>query len=274
MDITSKVINPDNIVSSDVSEIKIDDKFKENYSLEDYDLKILEAAVHQDSGQTDFQSRHFVANSQITPYKKVKQSLMELEVRYHAYHEIRASLRKAEIMRQKLIREKDKQEDPLDAELIQIDVDKTDYDITVWKRKLRQSEYEINTFLSIVKEHAKNPEDLEYYKGHNEEEERQYWIARMAKQAAMDIISFGRVGSGNMDSIAMMDPKDQLTALTSAVEYSGLVNAGLHKISVVTQNKVDAYLATASTDIPDLIDTVPDANLQLTSKPKTGPESI
>lgn len=274
MDTTSNIINTDNIVSSDVAEIKIDNKFKENYSLEDYDMKILETAIQQDSGQTDFQSRHFVANSQITPYKKVKQSLMELEVRYHAYHEIRASLRRAEIMRQKLLIEKDKQSDPLDAELIQIDIDKNDYDITVWKRKLRQAEYEINTFLSIVKEHAKTPEELEYYKGHNEEEERQYWIARMAKQAAMDIISFGRVGSGNMDSIAMMDPKDQLAALTSAVEYSGLINAGLHKISVSTQKTVDAYLATSSTNIPDLIDTVPNENLQLTAQPKVGPESI
>jgi hypothetical protein len=274
MDTTSNIINADNIVSSDVTEIKIDDKFKTNYNLSDYDLAILETAVQQDSGQTDFQSRYFVANSQITPYKKVKQSLMELEVRYHAYHEIRASLRKAEIMRLKLIKQKDLIDDELDQELIQIDIDKNDYDITVWKRKLRQSEYEINTFLSIVKEHAKNPDDLEYYRGHNEEEERQYWIARMAKQAAMDIISFGRVGSGNMDSIAMMDPEDQLKSLTSAVEYSGLINAGLHKISVATQQAVDTYLADKSTKIPDLIDSVPNENLQLTAQPKVKPESI
>jgi hypothetical protein len=274
MDTTSNLINVENIVSSDVFEIKIDDKFRENYNFSDFDLKVIETAVHQDSGQTAFQSQHFVANSQITPYKKVKQSLMELEVRYHAYHEIRASLRKAEIMRLKMLRDKGVLEDPLDQELIQIDIDKTEYDITVWKRKLRQSEYELNTFINIIKEHAQTPEQLEYFKGHNEEEERKYWIARMGKQAAMDIISYGRVGSGNMDSIAMMDPKDQLEALTTAVEYSGLIQAGLHKISVSTQNKVDGYLAEKSTSIPDLINSVPDENLQLTAQPKTGPESI
>jgi hypothetical protein len=272
MDTTSNIINTGNIVSSDVFEIRVDDKFKENYNLSEYDLKILETAVQQDSGQTDYQSKHFVANSQITPYKKVKQSLMELEVRYHAYHEIRASLRKAEIMRQKMIRDQGIIEDPLDKELIQIDIEKNDYDITVWKRKLRQSEYEINSFLKIVKEHAKDADDLEYYRGHNEEEEKNYWIARMAKQAAMDIISFGRVGSGNMDSIAMMGPDDQVQALTKAVEYSGLVNAGLHNISQLTQNKVEAYLAAKSTTMPDLL--INDENLQLTAKPKTGPESI
>lgn len=273
MDTISNIINANNIVSSDVTEIKVDESFKNNYSLTDYDLQILETAVQQDSGQTDYQSRHFVANSQITPYKKVKQSLMELEVRYHAYHEIRSSLRKAEIVRLKMLRELEKIQDDLDKELLQIDIDKNDYDITVWKRKLRQSEYEINSFLKIIKEYAKDEKDLEYYKGHNEQEERQYWIARMGKQAALDIIAFGRVGSGNMDSIAMMSQDEQLDALTLAVQYSGLINAGMHKISSNAQELVNKYLSDNSITIPELLDSR-NENLQLAVEPKVGSESI
>lgn len=273
MDTISNIINVDNIVSSDVTEIKIDNAFKDNYNLSDFDLKILETSVQQDSGQTDYQSKHFVANSQITPYKKVKQSLMELEVRYHAYHEIRASLRKSEIMRLKMLRELEKIVDDLDRELLQIEIDKNDYDITVWKRKLRQSEYEINSFLKIIKEYAKDENELEYYKGHNEQEERQYWIARMGKQAALDIIAFGRVGSGNMDSIAMMGQEEQLDALTLAVQYSGLINAGMHKISNNTQELVNKYLSDNSITIPELLENH-NENIQLTVQPKVGSESI
>lgn len=273
MDTTSKLINELNIVSSDVREIKLDPKFIEQYSLSDFDADIIRSAVLVDSGMTDYQSKYFVANSQITPYKQVRQALMELEVRYHAYQEIKASLRRAEIMRLKWIKQQQEQTDPLDVELIQIDIDKNDYDITIWKRKLRQSEYEMKSFLDVVKKYAKNHEEFGYYLQKNEEEERKYWIARMGKQASLDIISYGRVGSGNMDSIAMMDKDDQLEALTLAVQYSGLIQAGLHKISVEAQGAVDKYLDEKKTTIPEIL-TQHEKNLQLAAKPKIKSESI
>lgn len=273
MDTTSKLINENNIVSSDVSEIKLDPAFTERYDLSEFDQNIIRSAVLVDSGMTDFQCKHFVANSQITPYKQVRQALMELEVRYHAFQEIKASLRRAEIMRLKWTREKESLKDPLDQELIQIDIDKNDYDITIWKRKLRQSEYEMKSFLAVVKKYASTEEEFKYFLDKNEEEERQYWIARMGKQAALDIISYGRVGSGNMDSIAMMDTGDQLEALTTAVQYSGLIQAGLHKISLNAQDAVDKYLESKNTTIPEILNPRHE-NLQLTTKPKTKPESI
>lgn len=274
MDITSNnIINIKNIVSSDVREISLDQKFKQEYNLSDFDETVIRSAVQTDSGMTAYQAKHFVANSQLTPYKKVRQSLMELEVRYHAYQEIKSSLRKAEIMRLKWTHQKQLMDDPLDQELIQIDIDKNDYDITIWKRKLRQSEYEMKAFLDIVKEYATTDEQLAYYLTVNEEEERQYWVARMGKQAAMDIIAFGRVGSGNMDSIAMMGPEEQLASLQLAVQYSGLINAGLHKISNVAQDTVNNYLSDATISIPELLDKVHE-NLQLAAQPKVKPESI
>jgi hypothetical protein len=269
----SNLMNVDNIVSSDVKEIKLDPLFKKSYNLTDFDEAVVRAAVLSDQGMTAYQAQHFVANSQITPYKQVRQSLMELEVRYHAFQEIRANLRKAEIMRLKMIQQRDAFEDPLDKELMQIDIDKGDYDITIYKRKLRQSEYEMKAFLDVVNRYAQTEEELEYYLGINEEEERDYWIARMGKQAALDIIAFGRVGSGNMDSIAMMNRDDQLEALTAAVQYSGLINAGLHKISNNVQSTVDKYLSSNSNQIAEILDK-PNENIQLTAQSKTKPESI
>lgn len=274
MDTTSKLINENNIVSSDVREIKLDPSFTQQYKLSEFDENIIRSAVIVDAGMTDYQSKYFVANSQITPYKQVRQALMELEVRYHAYQEIKASLRRAEIMRLKWLQQKEHTIDPLDQELIQIDIDKNDYDITIWKRKLRQSEYEMNSFLDVVKKYAKTEEEFQYYLKTNEDEERQYWIARMGKQAALDIISYGRVGSGNMDSIAMMNKQDQLDALTLAVQYSGLIQAGLHKISLETQDTVNKYLENNNMSIPELLETHYEKNLQLTAKSKTDAESI
>ena len=46
----------------------------------------------------------------------------------------------------------------------------------------------------------------------------------MAKQAACDMISFGHVGTGNMDSIMNLPPDDQIQVL-SVCSSSSLIGA-------------------------------------------------
>lgn len=270
---TNSISNPiygTDIVSSDVHQISVDQQFVEQYGLDDFDMEILKNAVHVNTGMTDYQSRHFVAGSQLTPWRKVRQALMELEVRYHAYFEIRNSLRKAEVLREMFIRDIENEPDDLKQKLLQIDMDKNDYDITIWKRKLRQSEIEINSFLTIIRESAETPEDLEYFVQPNEDEERQYWVYRMAKQAAMDIIAFGRVGSGNMDSIAMMDREDQLEVLRNAVRYAGLININIAQLGDEAAQEAQEMLDSGRMGIP----TIEDGSVQRTIEPKTIGERI
>jgi hypothetical protein len=42
----------------------------------------------------------------------------------------------------------------------------------------------------------------------------------MAKQAGIDILSYGRIGAGNMESISMMPPQQQADVLLIASEYA------------------------------------------------------
>ena len=185
------------VVNSDITTIKVSSDFLNNYKIGGLDATILESAIQHNNGQTDYQAEHFVANSQITPYKKVRQALMELEVRHHAYIEIKTSLRKAEVYARKMERDMEAYRelgDDISYDLVEIDRDKNEYDITIWKRKLYQAEREIKSFLDIVKLYAPNEEALQFFLKENPDEERKYWILRMGKQAALDIIAFGRVG--------------------------------------------------------------------------------
>jgi hypothetical protein len=246
-----------NIVSSDLSTVDISPALVEVTGYKDYDLDILREALWNNNGQTDYQSTHFVANSQITPYKKVRQALMELETRHHAFVEIRNSLRKAEVLDKKFARDAAfcrEQGDDLQAELIDIDKEKNQYDIGIWKRKLKQAEGEIQQFMDIIKRYAPNKEDLKFFTEENPEEERKYWILRMGKQAAMDILAFGRLGSGNMDSIAMMDKDEQIEALTIAIQYSGIVNANVAAISESVQQQVNELISGGTLELPMIED--------------------
>ena len=60
----------------------------------------------------------------------------------------------------------------------------------------------------------------------------------MGKQAAMDVYTTGKIGTGNLDSIAMMREDDQFATLNVAMQYSGLMSAGIGKI----QNELKPYL--------------------------------
>ena len=58
----------------------------------------------------------------------------------------------------------------------------------------------------------------------------------------MDIYCTGRVGIGNLDSIAMMREDDQYATLNIAMQYSGLLNAGIAKIQNEIKPQIDKML--------------------------------
>ena len=243
-----------NIISSDTNEIHLSKSFVDEFALTKKDFDVLSASMRFNSGMTEYECEHFVADPQLTPWRKVRQALMELETRYHAYMENRNSLRKAEILRKRLNRDMPELPDELDRELMQIDMEKNDYDISIWKRKLRQSELELKYFLNVVDKYVDDDHPLEYYCKENHQEVRMYWIARMGKQAAMDIISYGRIGSGNMTTIMDMPEEDQVETLGVAVKYSGMIGGGIDKLNKMIAPQLQAQLAQEGIVMPKLLE--------------------
>jgi hypothetical protein len=179
---------------------------------------------------SDFQSRYFVVNSQVTDYRKVRQALLEIETRIAARKQIDRDNKKTEINLK--IKQRDLQSETreLEKELVLIDIDQLEYDLSVYKSKVRVVDEEIEEFSKLVLEIVSSVEELETYKQHNEELEREYWIHRMAKQAGVDMVTTGRIGAGNLDSIAMMSPEDQALTIGSALISSKKLTAGINAI--------------------------------------------
>ena len=253
-DYSDIISDVNNIVSSQSGQIHLAKSFIDEFSFTKRELDILDGCMDFQSGMTNYQCEHFVANTQITPWRKVRQALMELETRYHAYMETRHSLRKAELLRKKFLRSIENVEaeggDEIDAGFIQIDLEKNDYDIGIWKRKLRQSEIEMTHFLKVVHEHVDEQHPLEYFIEEQEDEERIYWIARMGKQAAMDIVSYGRIGTGNMTSILDMPEQDQVKCLEVAIQFSALVGGGMDKLNKTFGPAIQAQIESEGITMP------------------------
>ena len=245
MSTTSEFLNSNDdidIVNAEVKDIKLSKEYIDEFGVSELDWKVLEGALHMNSTMTPYQCQHFVADSQLTPWRKTRQAMLELETRYHAYVEIKHSLKKSIVQRKLMQRDFEETEDEIKKELIEIDLSKLDYDITIWKRKYQQAQSEIDTFLKIAKKVIKTEDDIKNITEYNEDEERNYWIARMGKQAAMDIVSFGIITSGNMDSLTLMPEHYQVEALQIATRYSSMVMGGVDKINKQLQPELQKFM--------------------------------
>jgi hypothetical protein len=169
-------------------------------------------------------------------------------------------------------------DDKLEKAMLKQDYDDLMYDMIYAKRKLIQCKREITDFIQIVKSLYPNPEDIKKSIKHDPIEERRYWMVRMAKQAAMDIISYGRIGSGNLDSILLMDERDQLECLKGALEFAGKLNGTIDQANKELETKYKgADLTLDNLRMPTLLDQIKDneqKNIQHTVESKTDGISI
>ena len=192
-------------------------------SKEIYDLVETQGAW----AMSDFQSRYFVVNSQVTDYRRVRQALLEIETRIAAKKQMERSIKRTKIEKQIKERDYAQERDPLARELILVDIEQLDYDLSVYEKKFRVCLEELEVFSNIVKEVTPDVETLKEFSKVNEEEERKYWVTRMAKQAATDMFATGRIGQGNLDSIAMMPIEDQQETIKGALKYNGMLSKGI-----------------------------------------------
>lgn len=198
--------------------------------LSDSEKGWIELSYKLEGGQTKYQNQNFVVGTQITPFKKVQQALLELQSRDNTRVELQYRLDKNSIDIKKLNRQLKLATDPLDKEMIEVEIEKAYYDRSIWEQKVVVCKREIANFTGQLEEMVDKSKGVEYYLDTNEEEDKKYWISRMAKQAACDMISFGHVGTGNMDSIMNLPPDDQIQVLSGAVHHSSLIGAGVEKM--------------------------------------------
>lgn len=216
---------------------------------------------HGSWSMSDFQSRYFVVNSQVTNYRRVRQAMLEIETRIAAKKQIERNRWRTEVQRKIYLRDMTNETDELKRELIQIDIDQCDYDLSVYEKKHRVCLEELEKFAEIIRDIVPDVEELEKYREHNETEERNYWITRMAKQATMDLMTIGRIGQGNLDSIAMMPMQDQQETIKAALKYNALLNKGIQSI----EKQAHEELARLPGGIAD-IDNIVNNQLKLTGK--------
>ena len=183
------------------------------------DAELVKFACEKCNATPYFKLKYFVGGAQLTPYATLKQWLMEVRAREESVRTLEYQLKKHAL---EIKLEKEKLEfagSDIQKELIELEIEDKTKDHVRYERNVRDAYTEKDTLLRVIKEflaseHALLPDgtNLMDVFGNKELEEKleaEYWTVRMAKQAALDVMFYGRVNEGNMDSITMMDPAQQ-----------------------------------------------------------------
>ena len=193
---------------------------------------------NMDYGMTHEQIKNFVVNSHVTDKRKLRQVLVEVERRNHDRKKVVLDKKRKEVEIARLQDRLNITEDPYERQLMEFDIEEYKLDLNKFQVSLHQYDNEMAAFMDWINKHWGSIEEVEKAAEYTEDDERKYWIARMGKQAAMDVYTTGKIGTGNLDSIAMMREDDQYATLNVAMQYSGLLSAGISKI----QNELRPHL--------------------------------
>jgi hypothetical protein len=209
---------------------KTNDKLKTDHSLlEEEQKRLVESALNQVFINPRFKMKHFVSSGQMTPYSTLRQWLLELKTTEEAIETFELRLKRFDLEKEILELKIDREPDLLIRKQLQLDLLKTTQDFGSSKRRVMSHYMERENYLSLINEYLEGPNGktpdgkswMEVFNTPDEDKyEREYWTVRLAKQAAMDIVGFGRISAGNIDAITQLERSQQEETLALAHEVS------------------------------------------------------
>jgi hypothetical protein len=214
----------------------------ENKYLSKEQLTLVEKALNSHFLNPKFKMKHFVTNGQLTPYSTIRQLLLELKSMEEATETFEYMLKKMELEKAGILLRLDVEKDPIQRNILELELLKNEKEYKQNKRRLAQNYIEREQYIQLIQEFkdgpdGKTPEGKDWLDvfGNMEEEnkwEEHYWVVRLAKQAALDLTAYGRIGSGNMEAITQLGTglQEQTIALTHEVSLKlEALNNGLRQ---------------------------------------------
>lgn len=203
--------------------------------------EIINKSIRHDWSVPEFKVKHFVAGSHIHPLHKIKQYLMELGSRYENLEIFENDIKKIALEIELLEEQQLDMRYEAEKKLAQLEIMVKTRALAIAKEKFRNADSEVKKYLRLIDEfnnsnEGKNDQGKLYMDIMNdpvecEKIEAQYWEYRLAKQAALDMIAYGRVGIGNMEAIMQLDADAQNKCIAMAYEVLLTNESRMNQIS-------------------------------------------
>ena len=233
------------------------------------DKELLELALATDHGTPLFKIRHFVGDAQITRYAKYKQLMLELRAREEVIEQTLVTLEKNKAHIEEVKEMIEHSSTQAAAKKLRWDLTSHVNDVAKTERRLQMAYRERGNFLQIINEMYESGEayledgtdmrlaftDPELA----EQLEAEHWTYRLGKQAALDLIAYGHIGTGNLEAISMMSEPQAIKTLQLAMTFSHAVKSKLGIMESTIIEAIESGRITSTTDI-EKIETVKELN--------------
>ena len=203
--------------------------------LSERDKELIKKSLNKEWTNPKFKLRWFVGQAQITPFAKFRQWLLEIKTKEEAIENMEYELAKHQVEIERFKRLRDASTDDLDRRMAEIEMWNLERLLYMSKRRIQDWYLERQHLVDLLKEFLDSDEaKLKDGSGRTymdiidtEEEDKfesEIWTNRLAKQAACDLIFYGRINSGNMDAILTMSAEQQAETLALGLNF-GLVHS-------------------------------------------------
>ena len=221
--------------SKEISAITLPVPDKTNLTEQDKDL--LQLAMDTDHGTPLFKIRHFVGDSQVTKYAKYNQLLLEIRAREEMIEQTLVAYEKNKFVIEETKEFLEIETSPARIKKLHLELANNINDMAKTERRLNMMYTERGHFLTALKEMYENGDaylengmdlkDAIKDPELSEELEARHWTYRLGKQAALDLIAYGNIGTGNLEAISQMNEQQAVETLQLAMTYSHSVKNAL-----------------------------------------------
>jgi hypothetical protein len=221
--------------------------------LSEQEQSLVKLALNKEWTNPKFKLKWFVGQAQITPFAKFRQWLLEIKTKEESIENMEYEIAKHEVECERFQRLRDEANDDLDRKLAEIELWNRQRLSYTSKRRIQDWYLERQHLIDLcnefmASEEAKLPDGSgrTYMDVINTAEEdvyeAQYWTNRLAKQAACDMIFYGRINSGNMDAILMLNPEQQAETMALTVNFATKLQSYQQQLQVSADDAVRSSL--------------------------------
>jgi hypothetical protein len=186
---------------------------------------------------SEFQIKHFVVGSQHNPFRQFKQILLELEVRTTNLEQMNLDMEKNRLERELAEEKMNKEESPAQKKLYGHEIKKLDIGLENALRSIERTKAEMK-FLENILEEFRQKYDVKELVDNQDKYEHDYWIRRLASQSALEILTVGRIGVGNMEALLQMGPENFKKALVETTRITNSVKEDVKYLDMIGDDEL------------------------------------
>jgi len=209
----------------------INDLVTNTSMLGEQDKETIKFALNKEWTNPKFKMRYFVGQTQITPFAKLRQWLLELRTREEGIENTEYEIEKWQIQIDRHHHIATNSPDEFERRENALEAKKLERQQIATRRRLQDFYLERQHYIDLINEFKESDEvylpdgsGRTYFDIINTAEEdvyeAEFWTNRLGKQAATDLLFYGRVNGGNMDAILSMSEEQQSETLVLAHSYA------------------------------------------------------